>query len=117
MREQLSGVPESSCLVYHTAAAWCTRDQLSGVPEISCLMYHRAAVWCSKGFRSLLTPLRVFTMLNEKLGTDIDIVRSILFVTDEEFFISANKKITPQVENNNIQKCIYCMYFIAHIIT
>jgi hypothetical protein len=47
-------------------------------------------------------------MLNEKAGTDSEMGKSILFVTDKGkfFFISANKKITPQVENINIQKFI-----------
>ncbi len=100
------GVPEISCLVYQRAAVWCIRDQLSVVPEISCLVYHRAAVWGSMDLPWILADPTAH-ILKEKAGTDSDMVRSILFVTDEgKVFISANKKITPQVENINIHKFI-----------
>jgi hypothetical protein len=63
-------------------------------------VYHRAAVWCSKDLPSGVSLLADHTARG-------DIVMSILFVTDEgKLFISANKKITLQVENNSFNVCI-----------
>jgi hypothetical protein len=44
IREQLSDVSESRCLVYQRSAVCCIIEQLSGVKECSCLVYQRAAV-------------------------------------------------------------------------